>query len=107
MPLTQLNNHRDGSTYEKAYILTENSAYAPADYSCDNWFEFTPPETGDYFLEGVETITEVPIWMHSFIQWRSPTQIITAGDGRIPISRNRLMGRCVITETATSILNEP
>lgn len=53
MPLTQLNNHRDGSTYEKAYILTENSAYAPADYSCDNWFEFTPPETGDYFLEGV------------------------------------------------------
>lgn len=43
---------RDGSTYEKAYVLTENSAAAPTDYSRDNWFVFTPTESGSYLIEG-------------------------------------------------------
>lgn len=45
-----IGDSRDGSTYQNAYILSENSAVAPSVMTQENWFEFTPSETGKYII---------------------------------------------------------
>lgn len=47
-----INDMRNGSTYQKAYILNEHSIVTPSTNTGTNWFEFTPSESGYYLIEG-------------------------------------------------------